>query len=159
MGIESIVVYSEADAESLHVALADEAYFLGPAPALDSYLKTNAILKIAKESGAEAIHPGYGFLSEQAAFAAAVEEQGLVFIGPSSQAIAAMGDKLEAKRLARIAGLPCIPGTDKPLSQVKNAEEMAQDIGYPLMVKAVMGGGGKGMRIVRTPSDLKHSLK
>jgi len=159
MGIESVAVYSEADEDSLHVALADEAYCLGPAPALDSYLKTHAILKAAKESGAEAIHPGYGFLSEQAAFAEAVESQGLVFIGPSAQAITSMGDKLAAKRLARLAGLSCIPGTDEPLTGLKGAEEAAQEIGYPLMVKAVAGGGGKGMRIINKSSELKDGLK
>lgn len=159
MGIGSVAVYSEADENSLHVEMADEAYFLGPAPALESYLNRKAILKIATESGAEAIHPGYGFLSENADFAQAVQKQGLVFIGPSAQAIAAMGDKLEAKRLAHLAGIPCIPGTDEPITDLANGEEIAQEIGYPLMVKAAAGGGGKGMRIVRDPSDLKDALK
>lgn len=159
MGIASVAVYSEADEDSLHVAMADEAYCLGPAPVVESYLKIQAILAAAKKTEAEAIHPGYGFLSENAAFAAAVKDQGLIFIGPSPQVIAAMGDKLEAKRLAHLAGLPCIPGTDEPLSVVEKAEEIAQSIGYPLMVKAAAGGGGKGMRIVQNPSDLKDSLK
>lgn len=159
MGIGSVAVYSEADEDSLHVTMADEAYLLGPASVLDSYLKTQAILKIAKECGAEAIHPGYGFLSENAAFAEAVKDHGLIFIGPSAPAIAAMGDKLEAKRFAHLAGLPCIPGTDEPTMELEKAEKIARDIGYPLMVKAAAGGGGKGMRIVRKPTDLKDALK
>lgn len=159
MGIRSVAVYSEADADSLHVEMADEAYLLGPAPALNSYLKTQAILKVALESGAEAIHPGYGFLSENADFAESVQNQGLVFIGPSARAIAAMGDKLEAKRLARLAGIPCIPGMDESLLDLEKVEAIGQAVGYPLMVKAASGGGGKGMRIVKNPLDLKDALK
>lgn len=159
MGITSVAVYSEADEDSLHLEMADENYFLGPAPALESYLNVQAILKAAKECGADAIHPGYGFLSEQASFAAAVKSQGLIFIGPSPQVITSMGDKLEAKKLARLSGLSCIPGTDEPLTHLEDGEEIAKDVGYPLMVKAAAGGGGKGIRIVKTPSDLKESLK
>lgn len=159
MGIKSVAVYSEADEDSLHREMADEAYLLGPAPVLESYLNIQAILDIATKSGAQAIHPGYGFLSEQAAFATAVENQGLIFIGPSAQAIASMGDKLEAKRLAHLAGLSCIPGTDEALVELEKADKIAKDIGYPLMVKAAAGGGGKGMRIVKHPSDLKDGLK
>jgi propionyl-CoA carboxylase alpha chain len=159
MGIGSVAVYSEADENSLHVKMADESYLLGAAPVLESYLNTQAILKTAKECGAEAIHPGYGFLSENATFAEAVKNHGFIFIGPSSSTIAAMGDKLEAKRFAHSARIPCIPGTDEPTMELDKAEKIARDIGYPLMVKAAAGGGGKGMRIVRNPIDLKDALK
>ena len=159
MGIRSVAIYSEADEESLPVAMADEAYFLGPSNVLESYLNIQKILKIAKVSGAEAIHPGYGFLSENADFAEAVAREGLVFIGPSPQAILAMGDKLEAKRIARLAGIPCIHGTEGPLLEPGKAEKIAQALGYPLMVKAAAGGGGKGMRIIQSPSALKDGLK
>src|ERR1700722_11290117 len=141
MGITSVAVYSEADENSLHVEMADEAYLLGPSPIPESYLNHQAILKAAKKSGAEAIHPGYGFLSENAAFAEAVKKEGFVFIGPSPKAIAIMGDKLEAKKLARLSGLSCLPGTTEPLKDFRTAKKVAQDIGYPLMVKAVAGGG------------------
>ncbi|MBA3814047.1 MAG: acetyl-CoA carboxylase biotin carboxylase subunit [Alphaproteobacteria bacterium] len=159
MGIESVAIYSEADEDSPHVNRADEAYCVGPALVRESYLNISTILRIAQESGAEAIHPGYGFLSENAAFAQAVQDQGLVFIGPSADVIATMGDKLEAKRLARLSGISCIPGTDEPLADLEQADKIAAKIGYPLMVKPAAGGGGKGMRIVRHPSDLKDSLK
>ncbi|HUX79139.1 MAG TPA: biotin carboxylase N-terminal domain-containing protein, partial [Alphaproteobacteria bacterium] len=159
MKIDVVAVYSEVDEGALHVKMADESYLLGPAPAQTSYLNSQAILKAAKESGAEAIHPGYGFLSENAAFAEAVQREGLVFIGPSPKAIATMGDKLESKRVARMAGIPCIPGTDKPVKDLRHAKILAEEVGYPLLVKAVAGGGGKGMRIVRDPSDLESALK
>ncbi len=159
MGIGTVAVYSEVDEGALHVEMADEAYLLGPAPPHKSYLNIPAILKAAKESGAEAIHPGYGFLSESPAFAEAVQAHGIVFIGPSPQAIAAMGDKLEAKRFAHRAGVPCVPGTDKPIEILENAENIAHHLGYPLMVKATAGGGGKGMRIVYEPTQLQEALK
>jgi len=159
MGIGSIAVYSEADEDALHVEMADEAYFLGPSPVRESYLNIQAVLKAAKESGAEAIHPGYGFLSENAAFADRVNKEGFVFIGPSPKAIAAMGDKLEAKRLARLANVSCLPGSDAPLKDLRKAKKIAQEIGYPLMVKAAAGGGGKGMRIVRDSTTLDADLK
>lgn len=159
MEIKALAVYSEADEGALHVEMADEAFFLGPAPAQESYLNGAAIIKIAKEQGAEAIHPGYGFLSENPAFAAAVQQAGLVFIGPPPKAIAAMGDKLEAKRLAHLAGVPCLPGTDTPLADPQKAQKVAAEIGYPLMVKAAAGGGGKGMRIVSHSNDLLSAVK
>lgn len=159
MGIQSIAVYSEADEGALHAEMADACYFLGPSLVRESYLNTQALLKIAKKSGAEAIHPGYGFLSENAAFAEMVKKEGLVFIGPSPQAIAAMGDKLEAKRLAHLAGVSCLKGSDKPLKDLRTAKKMAQEIGFPLMVKAAAGGGGKGMRIVRDAISLEDALK
>lgn len=159
MEIKALAVYSEADEEALHVQMADEAFFLGPAPAQESYLKGATIIKIAKEMGAEAIHPGYGFLSENSAFAAAIQQAGLVFIGPSPKAIAAMGDKLEAKKLAHLASVPCLPGTDTPLADPQKAQKIAAEIGYPLMVKAAAGGGGKGMRIVKNSGELLGALK
>jgi len=159
MGIGSVVVYSSADEDSLAVRMAEEAYLIGNAPAIESYLNSPAILKAAKQSGAEAIHPGYGFLSENAGFAEAVKKEGLVFIGPPAKAIALMGDKLEAKRLARDAGVPCIPGTDEPLGDINEAQKVAHSIGFPLMVKAAAGGGGKGMRIIREKIHLEEGLK
>ncbi|OJW50132.1 MAG: hypothetical protein BGO67_02045 [Alphaproteobacteria bacterium 41-28] len=159
MKIRAIAVYSEADEDALHVKMADEAYLLGPPPVQTSYLNIQAILKAAKESGAEAIHPGYGFLSENAAFAEAVQREGLIFIGPSPKAIAAMGDKLEAKRLAHLAGVSCVPGTDELIKDLQHARKMAEDFGYPILVKAVAGGGGKGMRIVSDPKALENALK
>ncbi|MBX9785837.1 MAG: acetyl-CoA carboxylase biotin carboxylase subunit [Alphaproteobacteria bacterium] len=159
MEVKTLAVYSEADEGALHVQMADEAFFLGPAPAQESYLKGELLIKIAKEMGAEAIHPGYGFLSENSAFAAAVQQAGLVFIGPSQEAIAAMGDKLEAKKLALLAGVPCLPGTDTPLMDLQEAQKIATEIGYPLMVKAAAGGGGKGMRIVKNSDALLRALK
>ncbi|MBX9621452.1 MAG: acetyl-CoA carboxylase biotin carboxylase subunit [Alphaproteobacteria bacterium] len=159
MEIKALAVYSEADEGALHVQMADEAFFLGPAPAQESYLKGVAIIKIAKEMGAEAIHPGYGFLSENSAFAEAVQQAGLVFIGPPPKAIAAMGDKLEAKKLAHLASVPCLPGTDTPLADPQKAQKIAVEIGYPLMVKAAAGGGGKGMRIVKNSDALLGAVK
>lgn len=159
MGIGTIAVYSEADENAIHVEMADEAYLLGPSSVQESYLNIQAILKAARESGAEAVHPGYGFLSENASFAEAVIKEGFVFIGPPPKAIKAMGDKLEAKRLARLAGVACLPGTDEPLKSLSKVEKIAQEIGYPLMVKATAGGGGKGMRIVRDPNALEEALK
>lgn len=159
MGIISVAVYSEADENALHVEMADEAYPIGPASVLESYLNSQAILGAAVKSGSEAIHPGYGFLSENPHFARAVQKKGLVFIGPSPEAIESMGDKLEAKRIALKAGMTCLPGSDQPLKDITKAGELAQEIGYPIMVKAAAGGGGKGMRIVRDPSDLQEALK
>lgn len=159
MEVKTLAVYSEADEGALHVQMADEAFFLGPAPAQESYLKRAAIIKIAKEQGAEAIHPGYGFLSENSAFAAAAQQAGLVFIGPPPNAIAAMGDKLEAKKLAHLARVPCLSGTDTPLTDPQEAQKIAAEIGYPLMVKAAAGGGGKGMRIVKNSDALLGAVK
>lgn len=159
MGIQSIAVYSEADEDSLHAKMADARYLLGPSPVRESYLNSQAILKIAIECGAEAIHPGYGFLSENAAFAQMVKKEGLVFIGPSPEAIAAMGDKLEAKRFAHLTGISYVKGTDKPLKDLRKAKKIAQEIGFPIMVKAAAGGGGKGMRIVRESAFLEDALK
>ena len=158
MGIGVVAVYSEVDRTALHVQVADEAYCIGPAPALESYLSIPAVLDAAKRSGAEAIHPGYGFLSENAAFAQAVAEAGLVFIGPPAEAIRAMGDKAGAKRLMEAAGVPTVPGyTGDDQADATLAAE-AERIGYPLLIKAVAGGGGMGMREVHDPAQFAESL-
>ncbi|GAB4579741.1 MAG: hypothetical protein Fur0022_24800 [Anaerolineales bacterium] len=158
MGIRTVAVYSEADARALHVQLADEAVCIGPAPARDSYLQIEQIIKSAKDTGAQAIHPGYGFLSENAAFAQAVADAGLIFIGPPASAIEAMGDKANARALMQKAGVPIVPGYqgDDQTDPTLTAE--AARIGYPLLVKAAAGGGGKGMRIAQSPADLPDAL-
>ena len=158
MGIGVVAVYSEADRTALHVQVADEAYCIGPAPALESYLNIPAVLDAARRSGAEAIHPGYGFLSENAAFAQAVAEAGLVFIGPPAAAIHAMGDKAGAKRLMEAAGVPTVPGyTGDDQADATLAAE-AERIGFPLLIKAVAGGGGMGMREVHDAAQFAESL-
>ena len=153
LGVETVAVYSDADATAAHVALADRAIRLGPAPAPESYLRGDLILDAALRSGAQAVHPGYGFLSERASFATAVEDAGLVWVGPSSGVIAALGDKLAARRAASEAGVPVVPGTLEPAAvdrpdQVDELLTAADGIGFPLLVKAAAGGGGRGMRLV-----------
>jgi propionyl-CoA carboxylase alpha chain len=147
MGIATVVVYSEADADSLAVSLADEAVFIGPSPASQSYLLAETIIAAAKETGAEAIHPGFGFLSERASFATACAEAGIVFIGPNPHAIDAMGDKIQSKRFAAKAGVSIVPGHIGEIDDVAHAVRIAEEIGYPVMIKASAGGGGKGIRI------------
>ena len=147
MGILTVAVHSEADADALHVRLADEALCIGPAPSRESYLVAEKIIDACKRSGAEAVHPGYGFLSENAAFARQVEEQGIVFIGPKHASISAMGDKIASKELAAKAGVNTIPGHDEPIATADDAVAIAQGIGYPVMIKASAGGGGKGLRV------------
>ncbi|HWW77438.1 MAG TPA: biotin carboxylase N-terminal domain-containing protein, partial [Pyrinomonadaceae bacterium] len=142
MDIATVAVYSEADAAALHVRLADEAYLLGPAPSAESYLRMDRVIEIALRSGAEAVHPGYGFLSENAAFARAVKDAGLVFIGPSPEAMELMGSKTSARRAAEAAGAPVVPGTNDPLESLERARETAARVGYPIMLKAAAGGGG-----------------
>ena len=159
LGITSAAVYSEADREALHVMMADEAYLIGPPPAQESYLAIQKIVETAKSSGADAIHPGYGFLSENAAFADACREAGLVFIGPPAEAIRTMGDKVKARRAAIEMNVPVVPGTQEPLQSDEEALRVARDIGYPVMVKAAMGGGGKGMRLVETETGLVAALR
>ncbi|MGE0101646.1 MAG: acetyl-CoA carboxylase biotin carboxylase subunit [Blastocatellales bacterium] len=154
LGISPVAVYSEADRQALHVRLADEAYFIGPAPASESYLVGEKIIDAAKRSGAEAIHPGYGFLSEREWFARAVEEAGLTFIGPSPASIELMGDKTNARVAAEKAGAPIVPGTTEPLTDIGHAQRVALEVGYPVMLKASAGGGGKGMRIVRSAEEI-----
>ena len=147
MGIATVAVYSEADADARHVQMADEAVLLGPAPSRESYLVADKIIAAAKDTGAEAIHPGYGFLSENEAFARRVEEEGLVFIGPKAHSIAAMGDKIASKKLALEAKVNTIPGHNAAIESAERAVEIAKDIGYPVMIKASAGGGGKGLRV------------
>ncbi len=159
MGILSVAVFSEADRYSQHVLLADEAYEIGPAPSQQSYLDDKKILDVAKKSGADAIHPGYGFMSENAEFAKKVNEAGLVFIGPSPQNIVDMGDKLSAISLMKKAGVPTVPGSNGPVNTVEEAHSFAEKIGYPIMIKATAGGGGKGMRVVHDPKDLESSYR
>ena len=147
LGIATVAVYSEADRDALHVELADEAVLLGPAPSRESYLVADKIIAAAKQTGAEAIHPGYGFLSENEAFAKRVEEEGLVFIGPKHYSIAAMGDKIASKKLANEAQVNTIPGWNDAIESPERAVEIARGIGYPVMIKASAGGGGKGLRV------------
>ncbi|UCH17837.1 MAG: acetyl/propionyl-CoA carboxylase subunit alpha, partial [Burkholderiales bacterium] len=147
MGIHSVAVYSEADRDARHVQLADESVFLGPAPSRESYLVADKIVAACKSTGAEAIHPGYGFLSENEDFARRVEEEGIVFIGPKHYSIAAMGDKIASKRLARDAKVNTIPGWNDAIESAEQAVKIARDIGYPVMIKASAGGGGKGLRL------------
>ncbi len=157
LGIPSIAVYSEADRGALHTRYADEAVFIGPTPAAQSYLNISAILKAARQSGADAIHPGYGFLSENAEFARAVEDAGLTFIGPRSEVLALTGDKLAARRIAREVGLPVLPGPDTPLPH-KIDVNLADQVKYPVLVKATAGGGGRGIRLARTPDELGRMI-
>lgn len=147
MGIKTVAVYSDADKDARHVELADEAVNIGPAPSRDSYLQAEKIIAACKQTGAQAVHPGYGFLSENAGFAKRVEEEGIIFIGPKHQSIAAMGDKIESKKLAGAAGVNCIPGVNDAIETAEKAVGIAQGIGYPVMIKASAGGGGKGLRV------------
>jgi acetyl-CoA carboxylase, biotin carboxylase subunit len=155
MGISPVAVYSDADQAALHVRVADEAVHIGPPPSTDSYLSIDRIIAAAKATGAEAIHPGYGFLSENAAFAEAVERAGLVLIGPSAAAMRIMGSKTSARTAAQSAGAPVVPGTTTPLASPEEAARVAAEIGYPVMLKAAAGGGGKGMRAVRSQEEMK----
>ncbi|HEX5092160.1 MAG TPA: acetyl/propionyl/methylcrotonyl-CoA carboxylase subunit alpha [Burkholderiales bacterium] len=159
MGIAVVAVHSEADAEARHVRMADEAILIGPAPARDSYLRSDRILEAAKRTGAQAIHPGYGFLSENEGFARACAGEGLVFIGPPAQAIAAMGDKSAAKRLMEKAGVPLVPGYHGEDQDPALLAKEAQRIGYPVLIKASAGGGGKGMRVVAKAGEFKAALE
>src|ERR1035437_5189939 len=147
MGIKTVAVYSDADKDARHVMLADEAVNIGPPPSRESYLLADKIIAACKQTGAQALHPGYGFLSENAAFAKRVEEEGIVFIGPKHYSMAAMGDKIESKKLAGAAGVNCIPGVNSAIETAERAVEIAQSIGYPVMIKASAGGGGKGLRV------------
>ncbi|MBT9331753.1 acetyl-CoA carboxylase biotin carboxylase subunit [Paracidobacterium acidisoli] len=158
LGIATVAVYSDADRAAPHVMEADEAYRLGPAPATESYLRGDLILKIARESGAQAIHPGYGFLSENADFALACEEAGIKFIGPTAQAMRALGSKTRARQAADKAGMPRTPGSTEALASLDEAYEVAEQIGYPVMLKAAAGGGGKGMRAITRREELASAF-
>jgi propionyl-CoA carboxylase alpha chain len=159
LGIKTVAVYSDADADALHVREADEAVRIGPPPSAESYLKIDRIVAACRATGAEAVHPGYGFLSEKAGFAAALEEAGIVFIGPDPKAIAAMGDKIESKKLARKAGVSTVPGHLGVIADAEDAVRIARDIGYPVLIKASAGGGGKGMRIARTDAEAREGFR
>ncbi|MDP4796349.1 MAG: acetyl-CoA carboxylase biotin carboxylase subunit, partial [Rhodospirillales bacterium] len=158
MGIQSVAVHSTADANAMHVRLADESVCIGPPAARDSYLSTSAILSAASITGADAIHPGYGFLSENADFAAMVEEHGITFIGPSPAHIRLMGDKITAKQAARDAGIPCVPGSDGEITDFEDAKKWANKIGYPILIKAAAGGGGRGMKVARSEAELHDAF-
>jgi acetyl-CoA carboxylase biotin carboxylase subunit len=158
MGIESVAIYSEADRDALHVRMADEARPVGPAPSRESYLRIDRVLDAARASGADAVHPGYGFLAENADFARACEASGIVFIGPTGETIALMGEKTSARRLAVAAGVPVVPGTLEPISDVAAVRREAERLGFPVMLKAAAGGGGKGMRLVRAAAELASAV-
>ncbi len=158
-GIASLAVYSDADRSSLYVRMADEAVHIGPAPSSESYLRIDKILETASRHGADAVHPGYGFLSENAEFAAACEIAGIVFIGPSSESIRRLGSKTSARRIAQAAGVPVVPGTERGVSSLEEAQSIAAQCGYPVMLKAAAGGGGMGMRRVDSEAGLAAALR
>src|SRR3977135_2833875 len=148
MGIPSAAVYSEADRTSLHVRLADEAYPIGPAPSRESYLRIDKLMDAARRTGCDAVHPGYGFLAENPAFAQTCAENKITFVGPSPEAMERLGSKTSARQLAARAGVPMVPGVQDPIERLQDAEHIARELGYPVLLKAVAGGGGKGMRLV-----------
>ncbi len=159
LGIASVAVYSEADRDAQHVKRADEAYLLGPGPATESYLNVDKLMEVIEESGAEAVHPGYGFLAENAAFAKRLEDSKVTWIGPPSSAIEAMGSKTRARELMDKAGVPIVPGTTEPVETLEDAEKIAEEIGYPIAVKAAGGGGGKGFRVALEKDKLKDAFE
>ena len=158
MGIKTVAVHSTADTDAMHVRLADQAVCIGPPSAADSYLNIPAIISAAEISGADAIHPGYGFLSENARFADIVEEHDIIFVGPKPEHIRTMGDKVEAKRTAGKLGLPLVPGSDGAVTEIADGKRIADEIGYPVIVKAASGGGGRGMKVVTGPDDLESLM-
>lgn len=159
LGIPSVTVFSDADRNSPHVRYADEAYRIGPPPSTDSYLAMEKIIEVAKKSGSQAIHPGYGFLAENTAFAEICEKEGITFVGPSSRAIKLLGDKTKARKRMKEAGVPIIPGSDEPVRTAEEARRVSDKIGYPVIFKAAAGGGGKGMRKISTPREIPGALK
>lgn len=159
MGIKTVAVYSEADRTMPFVQYADEAVCIGPAPSAQSYLRADKIIEVAKQLGVDAIHPGYGFLSENASFSQAVSDAGITFIGPSAYSINMMGSKIAAKQAAQTFDVPMVPGTDKPLESVAEAHEIADRVGYPILIKASAGGGGKGMRVVNATEELEEQMR
>ena len=158
LGIQTVAVHSTADADAMHVRLADESVCIGPPPARDSYLNIPAIVSACEITGAEAVHPGYGFLSENAKFAEILTEHGIKFIGPSAENIRTMGDKIEAKRTAKALGIPVVPGSDGGVSNVDDGKRIARDIGYPVIIKATAGGGGRGMKVARNDDEMEIAL-
>jgi acetyl-CoA carboxylase biotin carboxylase subunit len=159
MGIKTVAIYSDADRESLHVKFADEAVHIGPAPSSESYLKYDKIIQVCKDLNVDAIHPGYGFLSENAEFADVVEKNGITFIGPSSHSMRLMGNKLAAKSTVKDYNIPMVPGTEDAITDINEAETIAKEIGFPILVKAAAGGGGKGMRVVEKPEELREQIE
>jgi acetyl-CoA/propionyl-CoA carboxylase len=159
LGIKAIAVYSDEDARSLHVKRADEAYHIGPSAASESYLNTKKIIETATTAGADAIHPGYGFLSEDESFADTCEKKGIIFIGPNSKAMAVTGDKMKCKSLMRKANIPVIPGSDGIIDDVDKAESIARNIGYPVLLKSAFGGGGRGIRLVKDENQLRQEFE
>src|SRR5215211_6770668 len=157
--IPSVAVYSDADAGAMHVEAADEAYNLGPPMPAQSYLNQDRIFEVAREANVEAIHPGYGFLSENAGFARRCAEEGVVFIGPPPHVIEAMGNKIAARRAAKEAGVPIVPGTEEPLSDADAVTAVASELGYPVAIKAAAGGGGYGMRVANAPDEVEATLE
>ncbi len=158
MGIKTVAVYSEADKNALHVSMADEAIHIGPAPSNQSYLVIDHVIQACHDSGAEAVHPGYGFLSENAEFAERLSKAGVVFIGPTPHAILSMGDKITSKRLAQESGVNTIPGYTDVIENADHAVAIAHEIGYPVMLKATAGGGGKGMRVARNDEECRDGF-
>jgi len=158
MGIKTVAVHSTADADAMHVRLADETVCIGPPPATESYLNIPNIISAAEVVHADAIHPGYGFLSENAKFAEIVESHNIIWVGPKPEHIRIMGDKIEAKRTAAKLGLPLVPGSDGALSSVAEAHELAKEIGYPVLIKAASGGGGRGMKVVQSDDQLESLM-
>ena len=159
MGIKTVAIHSEADRDLMHVGMADESVCVGPAASAESYLNIPAIISAAEVTDATAIHPGYGFLSENAEFAEVVESSGFIFVGPKSETIRIMGDKIAAKKAMQGAGVPCVPGTTEPIGEdLQKAQEVAHEIGYPIMVKAAGGGGGRGMRVVHSEKELEEAI-
>jgi acetyl-CoA carboxylase, biotin carboxylase subunit len=159
LGIATVAVHSTADADAMHVRLADESVCIGPPAARDSYLNIPALIAACEITGADAIHPGYGFLSENARFAEVLEHHRITFIGPKAEHIRIMGDKIEAKRTAKRLGIPCVPGSEGGISDEAEARKVAKDIGYPVIIKAAAGGGGRGMKVARNENDLVHALQ
>jgi acetyl-CoA carboxylase, biotin carboxylase subunit len=158
LGIATVAVHSTADANAMHVRLADESVCIGPPPARDSYLNIPALIAACEITHADAVHPGYGFLSENARFAEVLASHGITFIGPKPEHIRVMGDKIEAKRTARRLGIPCVPGSDGGIADEDEAKRVAAEIGYPVLIKAAAGGGGRGMKVARSDDDLQHAL-
>jgi acetyl-CoA carboxylase, biotin carboxylase subunit len=159
MGIKTVAIHSEADQDAMHVRLADESVCVGPHQASQSYLKIPQIIAACEITGAQAIHPGYGFLSENARFAEIVEAHGLVFIGPTAEHIRLMGDKIAAKTAVKAAGIPVVPGSDGGISDIDEAKKVADEIGYPVLVKAASGGGGRGMKVAKTPDEFREAVE